>query len=61
MNRNLAIVLSIFAIGYFGFLIIASTNVFAEVPVNYEYIFAEETVGISDKIKVSLNGVDFNG
>ena len=58
MNRNVAIVLSIFAIGYFGFLIIASMGItaVAEVPVDYEYIFAEETLGISDKIKVSING-----
>jgi len=58
MNRNLAIVLSIFAIGYFGFLIIASMgiNAVAEVPVDYQYIFAEETLGISDKIEASLNG-----
>lgn len=48
-------VISIGALATMVLIVTGGTSV-AEVPIDYEYIFAEETLRISDKIEVSLNG-----
>lgn len=46
MNRNLAIVLSVFIIMYFGALIIASDSITFEIP------FASEVTGINNIVEL---------
>ena len=63
MNRGqgktiLFAILAVISIGALTtmILIVTGGTSVAEVPVEYEYIFAEETLGISDKIEATLNG-----